>query len=217
MNLLFWIGVGWLVYVHVGYPVLVALLRFVRQVRPAIREDFLPTVSVLIAARNEEKDIGWKVQETLGWNYPADRLEVLVASDASEDRTDQILGTINDARLRFVRMESRGGKNVALNRLAQLARGDLLFFTDANCHIDAGCLRKIVRHFADERVACVTAERNGGEHVCFRSDRVVFEPGQGPLHRGSQFRAGGIGPQRVQRRGGLLGGLQLSRHAGDRP
>src|SRR6516164_3161604 len=141
MTALFWIGVLWIGYVYVAYPLILALLGKIQRVHPIIKDDFLPTVSVLISARNEEKDIGWKVTETLEWDYPRDRLEVLVASDASEDRTDEILLGIEDSRLKPVRMEHRGGKCVALNHLAQLAQGELLFFTDANAHIPARCLK----------------------------------------------------------------------------
>ena len=156
MTALFWIGVLWIGYVYVAYPLILALLGKIQRVHPVIKDDFLPTVSVLISARNEEKDIGWKVTETLAWDYARDRLELLIASDASEDRTEEILQAIKDPRLKVVRMERRSGKGVALNRLAQLAQGELLFFTDANAHIPAYCLRRMVRHFADERVGCVT-------------------------------------------------------------
>jgi cellulose synthase/poly-beta-1,6-N-acetylglucosamine synthase-like glycosyltransferase len=157
MWLVFWGAALWLTYVYIGYPLALKLLAAVGPVRrAAVREDFLPSVSVLIAARNEEKDIGWKVAETLAYDYPEERLDVLVASDASGDRTDEILRSLDNPRLTFVRMDKRGGKGVALNRLAQLAKGDLLFFTDANAHIPAHCLRRMVRHFADPRVGCVT-------------------------------------------------------------
>jgi cellulose synthase/poly-beta-1,6-N-acetylglucosamine synthase-like glycosyltransferase len=157
MTAVFWTGVLWMGYVYVGYPlVLAVLVRAGRRVHPVTKDDFLPTVSVLISARNEEKDIGWKVTETLEWDYPRERLEVLVASDASEDRTDEILRGIEDSRLKPIRMERRSGKGVALNRLAQLAQGELLFFTDANAHIAAHCLKRMTRHFADARVGCVT-------------------------------------------------------------
>jgi cellulose synthase/poly-beta-1,6-N-acetylglucosamine synthase-like glycosyltransferase len=156
MTLLFWIGAAWLGYVYLGYPLILAALALIRRVHPVMRDDFLPMVSVLIAAHNEEKDISWKVKETLRWDYPSERLQVLVASDASEDRTDEVVQAIKDPRLVFVRMESRGGKGAALNRLAELARGEVLFFTDANAHIGANCLRQLVRHFADGRVGCVT-------------------------------------------------------------
>jgi cellulose synthase/poly-beta-1,6-N-acetylglucosamine synthase-like glycosyltransferase len=169
LTFLFWLGVTWLGYVYVIYPFILLILALLHRVRPVMRDDFLPTVSVLISAHNEERDIGWKVNETLRWEYPPDRLEVLVASDASEDRTDEIVRAIKNPRLTFVRMESRGGKGAALNRLARSARGELLFFTDANAHIEAHCLRRMARHFADERVGCVTGMTSAEP----QSDRVI--------------------------------------------
>ena len=154
----FWIGVAWLAYVYVGYPLLLCLIASFRRIRPVLREDYEPRVSVLISARNEEQDIGWKVTETLAWDYAPGKLEVLVASDASEDRTDEILAAVLDSRLRWIRMERRGGKARALNRLSELATGELLFFTDANAEIGPDCLRRLVRHFADPRVGCVTGD-----------------------------------------------------------
>ncbi len=156
MELLWYLGAAWIAYVYVGYPVLVALWGFLRGVRPRSRDDYLPTVSVLIAARNEARDIEWKLRQTLEWDYPPERLEVLVASDASDDGTDQIVQQFSDSRVRVLRLEQRGGKVRALNRLRPLARGEILFFTDANASIGAACLRRMVRHFADPKVGCVT-------------------------------------------------------------
>ena len=159
--ILFWPSVLWLAYVYFGYPLLLWLAGFWNQFHPNIRDDYLPKVSVLISARNEEKDIGWKVSESLSWSYLPERLELIIASDASEDRTDQILQSFKDSRLKYVRMDSRVGKNEALNHLARLATGDLLLFTDANTHIGKDCLRGMVRYFSDPRVGCVT----GTEHT----------------------------------------------------
>jgi len=153
----FWGSAAWLGYLYLGYPL---ALWMMRRWRPSchhlVDDDYLPALSVLIAARNEEKDIWWKVEETLHWDYPADRLQVLVASDASDDRTDEVLATIRDPRFVFVRMPRRGGKNVALEHLATLATGEILLFSDANSHIDARSVRNMVRHFADAEVGCVT-------------------------------------------------------------
>jgi cellulose synthase/poly-beta-1,6-N-acetylglucosamine synthase-like glycosyltransferase len=162
MHLVFWGGVAWLAYVFVGYPLLLAILgmsRRTRDSRGAVEP--LPCVSVLIAARNEEKDIDWKIRETLDWDYPPDRLQILVASDASEDHTDEIVQSIRDPRLIFVRMPQRSGKIIALNHLVALAQGDVLFFTDANTSIGPRCAQKMVRHFADPRVGCVTGWEGG--------------------------------------------------------
>ncbi|HWG58066.1 MAG TPA: glycosyltransferase [Candidatus Acidoferrales bacterium] len=170
----FWAGVLWLGYVYLGYPALLWILGAfrVRREPPALGDDDLPIVSVLVSARNEQNDIGWKIAETLGWNYPAAKLEMIVASDASEDGTDEILQGVSDPRFRFLKLETRQGKNEALNRLATLARGDLLFFTDANSHIEPDCLRRMVRHFAGARVGCVT-----GSERTIRSDEVAMVTG----------------------------------------
>lgn len=151
-----WASIGWLAYVWIGYPLALRLLSFVRKFDHKSADDYLPTVSVLIAARNEEKDIRWKLVQTLAWDYPPDRLEVLVGSDASTDGTDEAIQSIRDTRLRFLRNRKRAGKTITLNRLARQASGDLLFFTDANTHIEPQCLKLMVRHFADARVGCVT-------------------------------------------------------------
>jgi len=160
MNLLFiaffWLGVCWLGYVYVGYPILLWLVGIFRPFHPTVSEEHLPKVSVMLSARNEQKDIEWKIAETLAWDYPREKLELLVASDASEDGTDRILRNVSDPRFRYLCLERRGGKNEALNGLNELAHGELLFFTDANSRIESGCLRKMVRHFSDPRVGCVT-------------------------------------------------------------
>ena len=158
MHEIFLVAVCWLVYVYAGYPAILTLLALSRRQRPLVSESCESSVSVLIAARNEEKDIGWKITETLGWDYPSEKLHILVASDASDDSTDEIVKAMSDPRVTFVRMKKRGGKVRALNRLAELARGEILFFTDANAHIGPQALRLMVRHFADERVGCVTGD-----------------------------------------------------------
>ena len=96
-----------------------------------------------------------------------------MASDASEDGTDDILRNIGDKRLRFLRLEERVGKNEALNRLTELASGDLLLFTDANSHIEPDCLRRIVGYFADPRVGCVT----GSERTIREGEELVVTSG----------------------------------------
>ena len=158
----FFVCLGWMLYVYAGYPLLVWLIGLVHRFQPkAAGVGELPKVSVLLSARNEVKDIGWKIEETLSWNYPAEKLELLVASDASNDGTDEVLKSVTDPRFRFVRLEKRSGKNEALNRLNNMATGDLLFFTDANSHVDPLCLQRVVKHFSDPRVGCVT----GVEHT----------------------------------------------------
>jgi cellulose synthase/poly-beta-1,6-N-acetylglucosamine synthase-like glycosyltransferase len=163
-RLLFWAGIAWGIYVYVGYPAILYLLSQVRRFKPVFKENYLPAVSVLISARNEAKDIGWKVRETLNWNYPPEKLEVLVANDDSTDATSEELDRIVDARLKAFHLSQRSGKNAALNFLSKNAKGELLFFTDANSQIGPDCLRRTVRYFSDPRVGCVTGvERSASE------------------------------------------------------
>ena len=169
----FWLGVVWLSYVYVGYPALLWFIGLFRSFHPSFSDSYLPTVSVLISARNERRDIGWKIAETLAWNYPKENLELLVASDASEDGTDEILKTVTDCRFRFLRLENRVGKNEALNRLSELACGELVLFTDANSHIDESCLHRVVQHFAEARVGCVT----GSERTIRENEEFVVSAG----------------------------------------
>jgi poly-beta-1,6-N-acetyl-D-glucosamine synthase len=154
--ILFISGFSWLIYVYVGYPISLWLIGLRISFRPESKDNFLPSLSVLISARNEEKDIAQKISETLNWNYPKDRLEVLIASDASQDRTDEIIRGVDDPRLKYLLLGRRVGKNEALNRLAQIATGEIFLFTDANSHIHSDCARRLVRHFADSKVGCVT-------------------------------------------------------------
>jgi len=156
------LAVLWFGYVYFGYPLLLGCFALTTRIRRVKRDDYEPTISVLVAARNEEADIEWKVRETLASDYPPELLEVLVGSDASEDRTDDLVSSISDPRVRLIRMDRRSGKGRVLNRLVKYAKGELLFFTDANSHVNRDGLRQIVSHFADPVVGCVTGHSYSG-------------------------------------------------------
>jgi len=99
----FWLAALLLFYVYAGYPLLLAIVGlFVR--RPRVENGYTPRISVLIAAYNEEEAIERKIQQTLALEYPQEKLEVLVLSDCSTDRTDEIVNTFPDSRVRLVRM-----------------------------------------------------------------------------------------------------------------
>ena len=119
----FWLSLLGLVYVYAGYPLLAWLLgsalnRRVQFGPPGANQ---PRVTVLIAAFNEARHITATVRNKLAQDYPADRLDVIVVSDASDDGTDELVRAIGDARVRLVRQEPRAGKpsglNLATNRL----------------------------------------------------------------------------------------------------
>src|SRR5579875_1476392 len=110
-----WAAVCALLYAYLGYPLLLALLSAFARRSKGPAGEYQPAVSILIAAYNEEDSIGRKLNETLALRYPADKLEVLVVSDGSSDRTDEIVRSCSDSRVRLLRVEGRRGKTNAQN------------------------------------------------------------------------------------------------------
>ena len=108
----FWTATALLFYAYAGYPLLLALLAPFRRDRRS-KEEYTPMISVLIAARNEEAGIKKKIEQTLALNYPADRMELLVLSDASTDQTDAIVQSFTDPRVRLIRVDPGRGKTNA--------------------------------------------------------------------------------------------------------
>jgi cellulose synthase/poly-beta-1,6-N-acetylglucosamine synthase-like glycosyltransferase len=153
--LAFWGSLGLVLYVYLGYPLLVALIAAVldRRVRRAPCE---PTVSILIAAYNEEDDIRQTLENKLRLDYPKEKLEIIVISDGSGDRTDAIVREFEGDGVRLVRQEPRAGKTAALNLAVGIAHGDILAFSDANSLYDSDALQKLVANFADAEVGYVT-------------------------------------------------------------
>ena len=126
----FWLVALLLFYVYAGYPLLLALIGlFVR--RPRAEAGYTPRISVLIAAYNEEEAIERKIRQTLALEYPKEKLEVLVLSDCSTDRTDEIVNAFPDSRVRLVRMPERRGKTFAQNIGVKEATGEIIIFSDA--------------------------------------------------------------------------------------
>lgn len=152
----FWICLGWLLYVYAGYAALAFLLAPLlgRRVRKA---DVEPSVCVVIAAYNEEREIRDTVENKLAQDYP--RLEMIVVSDGSNDRTDDIVRDLarrSEGRLRLQRQEPRQGKTQALNRAVQETSADVIVFADANSMYAPDAIRALVRNFADPSVGYVT-------------------------------------------------------------
>src|SRR5437868_1659123 len=106
---LLWLSFAALFYVYVGYPLLLSLLAVFFKSRQAVL-GYFPTISVLIAAYNEEAGLRKKIEQTLALDYPADRIEIIVLSDCSTDRTDEIVKSWPDPRVRLVRAPVRKGK-----------------------------------------------------------------------------------------------------------
>src|ERR1700754_4044712 len=146
-----------IVFIYAGYPALMfALSKVVR--RPVRRDDITPRVSIVIAAYNEERDIEAKLINTLALDYPRDRMEIIVASDCSTDRTDEIVRSFSAQGVILRQQPERSGKTAAQKRAVKISSGEILVFSDATTTLEPDAIRRIVRNFADPEVGCVSGQ-----------------------------------------------------------
>lgn len=144
-----------ILYVLFGYPLLLKWMAS-HQEKPVQKDDQLRSVSIVIAVRNGEKLLERKLQSIFALNYPRELMEILVVSDGSEDRTDEIARSFESQGVRFLRVP-HGGKAAALNVGVPLARNEILLLNDVRQTLHADCLRNAVACFADPTVGAVTA------------------------------------------------------------
>lgn len=158
LEVIFWAAAAFIVWTHVGYPLFVALLARMRP-RPVRRAAVEPTVLLVIAAHDEQDGIEATVRGMLALDYPAERFSVVVASDGSTDRTDEIVSALeaeSGGRVSLLRFP-RGGKVTAQDRAVRETGGErasaIVAFSDANGSWEPDALRRLVANFADPDVA----------------------------------------------------------------
>lgn len=159
--ILFWTAIAVLAYQYVGYPLALAALARLRGPRDAVNTaggDIAPSVSLVISAYDEEEVIGRKLENALALDYPRERLEIVVASDGSRDRTEAIAREFADRGVVLHAFRPNRGKNMVLNDVLPLLRGDVVVFTDANGQYRPDAIRHLVRPFADPDVGSVCGE-----------------------------------------------------------
>jgi cellulose synthase/poly-beta-1,6-N-acetylglucosamine synthase-like glycosyltransferase len=154
---LFWTAMAAIVYTYVGFPLLLAVRGWQRP-RPYRKGDITPRVSLILAAHNEAESIGAKLENALGLDYPRERLELLVASDGSDDGTNEIVAAYAGRDVTLLPLP-RVGKAAALNAAAAAASGEILVFSDANSMYAPDAIRALVRPFADPGVGGVAGDQ----------------------------------------------------------
>jgi cellulose synthase/poly-beta-1,6-N-acetylglucosamine synthase-like glycosyltransferase len=156
LEIAFWAALGALAWTHVGWPLAAALLARIHTRRIARDEASLPSVTVIVAAHDEETVIERRLENLLALDYPADKLQIVVASDASTDATDAIVERIASLtpRVRLLACP-RGGKVAAQNLAARGTTSDVLAFSDANATWAPDALRHLTAALADPAVAYV--------------------------------------------------------------
>jgi cellulose synthase/poly-beta-1,6-N-acetylglucosamine synthase-like glycosyltransferase len=165
----FWASFLLVAHTYLLYPIVLFLAYSLVQIRrdwhylrsrrdsrsPSQSAMHLPPVTLIIAAYNEEASLRDKLDNIRRLDYPRDRLQVIVVSDGSTDRTNDILRAAADAEIQCIFLPTRGGKASALNHAVGEARHDVLIFSDAATLFAPSALRHLARHFADPRVGVV--------------------------------------------------------------
>jgi len=157
MAVLFWSSLFIILYAYFGYPLCLYIISFTKPNRKieTITSRY-PNVSLLISAYNEENVIEDKILNSLSLNYPKDLLEIVVVSDASEDRTDEIVRCYIQKGVLLRSYEGRIGKTACLNKAVPLSKGDIIVFSDANSKYDRDAIKHLVKRFNDPKVGLVT-------------------------------------------------------------
>lgn len=156
MRLLFWLCLATVAYAYFGYALVLWLWSLLRR-RPVQYGADQPTVSVIIAARNEEANLPAKLQNLARIEYPKERLQIIIASDGSTDRTAEILRQHSDTIVPVI-LENAGGKACALNAAVAQATGDILVLQDARQAVDPGAVMALVSCLNDPDVGAVSGE-----------------------------------------------------------
>lgn len=156
-QIIFWASVSLIFYVYLGYPILVYILSRLFP-KPVWRADIEPQVSIIITAHNEEIDIRRKLENTLLIDYPSEKLQIIVASDCSSDKTDEIVNGFANKGVKLLRQAERNGKTAAQNMAVENALGEIILFSDATSMYEPNVLREILPNFADETIGCVAGK-----------------------------------------------------------
>lgn len=172
MKVVFFLCLFLVAYVYALYPLIVfalsSLVQMARDFRyvlsrrdrraDAARDSGLPAVSVIVAVYNEERIIGERIANCLSVDYPSDSMEILIVSDGSTDRTNEIVAGHSADGVRLIALQERNGKAFALNRAIPQAKGEILLLTDSNTMYEGDAVLKLVRHFRHADIGGVCGE-----------------------------------------------------------
>lgn len=164
---IFWTSFIFVAYVYIGYPLLLTILANIFP-RPTAKTSFLPTVTLLIAAYNEEISMAQKLENSLAQDYPSEKLQILVAADGSDDGTVEIVKSFEKRGVNLAYKSERKGKMAAINRALPFAKGEIIVMSDANNHYEANTIREIVSPFSDSSIGAAC-----GAKLIYKNDDAL--------------------------------------------
>lgn len=158
IEILFWFSLGMILYTYLGYPVLITIMPTHKNL--PIKENSSPlSITLLIAAFNEEDVIEEKIKNTLATEYPTEKLQILIVTDGSSDETPQIVKLYSNAGVELLHQPERRGKMAAINRAMPYVRGDIIIFSDANNFYEPDTIPKLAEPFNDPQIGAVSGAK----------------------------------------------------------
>ncbi|MEA2104697.1 MAG: glycosyltransferase family 2 protein [Candidatus Cloacimonadota bacterium] len=167
-----------LFYIFLGYPILISILSKIFPYKNNFSqigkdEYALPSVSLLIPAYNEEQIIEDKIRNILDLDYPSEKLEMVIASDGSDDKTNEIVKNYF-AKVKLIEYKKREGKTTLLNKTVPKLKNEIIVFSDASAMLNRDAIKKVVSHFQDESIGSVS-----GKYLVFNIDDTSRTKGEG--------------------------------------
>ena len=153
--IIFSVSVFAILWTYFGYFIFLKIISIVYE-RKIGRADFKPEVSLIITAHNEEKNLAAKLDNCLTLDYPIEKLQIILVSEGSTDRTVEIAGRYSDRGIELLELPIRRGKHYGQGEGIKIAKSEIVVLTDATTFLEPDSLKNIVANFADESVGCVS-------------------------------------------------------------
>ncbi|HAH19531.1 MAG TPA: hypothetical protein DCL49_01345 [Candidatus Omnitrophica bacterium] len=157
LEMLFWFLLILIFYVYFGYPFFLVIISFFFTSHVK-KHNITPFVSIIISVHNEENVVKRKIENCLDLDYPKEEMEIIIGSDNSMDKTDDIINEYTKSGVLFYKFGEQRGKVSVLNELVPKAKGEIIIFSDARQVLDKNALKELVKNFADENVGAVSGE-----------------------------------------------------------
>jgi len=178
MLILFWFFLSLIFYIYCGYFIFLKFWNMLN--KPKCMQKFiknynvLPLISIILAVYNEEKIIAKRIENLLKQDYPRDKMEIVVASDGSTDRTVEIVRNFTNLNKNLKIIDfKRQGKAITHNNAIKFAKGEIVVFTDADTEFNKYFLKNIIKYFFDEKVGCVVG------NLIYRTQRTNISESEG--------------------------------------
>jgi cellulose synthase/poly-beta-1,6-N-acetylglucosamine synthase-like glycosyltransferase len=153
----FWFFTSIVWFIYCGYPITLLLLTFLSK-KNVVKKSILPEISIIIPVYNESKNIAKTIENKLNLNYPQDKLSIFVISDASTDKTNDIVRKYQSKGVKLLTLSQRKGKTAAINLVMPKIKSGIVIFSDGNSLYDKNAVSKLVSNFADPTVGYVSGK-----------------------------------------------------------